>query len=170
MQTTDRFADAYAAYWGAASGFARSLTRDHHAAEDLAAEGLLRIWSRWEAGAIDQPWGYVRRTIVNGTIDRARRTAREEAALQRAAVQAPEPTTPTGGHDDLLADRDLVERLLGSLPPAQRQLLELRFLEDLSEREVAERLGISVGTVKSGTSRALARLRSRRDLDVALAA
>jgi RNA polymerase sigma factor (sigma-70 family) len=58
------------------------------------------------------------------------------------------------------ADRDLLWRALGRLPARQRAVLVLRYFEDLSEHQVAEALGVSVGTVKSQASRALAHLRA----------
>jgi RNA polymerase sigma factor (sigma-70 family) len=154
MQQPESFAEVYQTYFPAAAGLARSLTRDHAAAEDIAAEGLLRVWRHWETGSITQPWGYVRKTVVNVTINRARKEAREHVATSRSHQPAP------GGFEDAISDRDLVQRLLEQLPARQRQLVELRFLQDLPERETARRLGISVGAVKSGTSRGLARLRS----------
>ena len=150
---SEGFAELYITYWPPATGLARRLTRDHAAAEDIAAEGLARVWRHWERGGVSKPWGYVRMTIVNETISRARKAARERDATSQYRV--PERYD----HEVAVADRDLVARLLADLAPRQRRLLELRYLEDLSERETALRLGISVGAVKSGTSRALARLR-----------
>jgi RNA polymerase sigma factor (sigma-70 family) len=148
------FAALYGAYWLSATGLARQLTRDAAAAEDIAAEGFARVWRQWETGRVTQPWGYLRKTVVNETISRARKAASEQRANARYQPPA------GAGYEDAVADSDLVARLLDGLPPRQRRLLELRFLEDLSERETALRLGISVGAVKSGTSRALARLRA----------
>jgi RNA polymerase sigma factor (sigma-70 family) len=154
MSSPDSFADLYRTYFPAAAGLARTLTRDSHAADDIAADGLLRIWRHWENGQVAQPWGYIRRTIVNETISRARKSAREQLATDRYEP----PVQP--GLEDQVGARDLVHRLLEQLPPAQRRIVELRFLEDLSEKETAARLGISAGAVKSGTSRGLARLRT----------
>lgn len=56
-------------------------------------------------------------------------------------------------------DRDEMWRLLGSLGPRQRAVVVLRYYEDLAERDIAQVLGCSVGTVKSQLSRALATLR-----------
>jgi RNA polymerase sigma factor (sigma-70 family) len=157
MPTTP-FSEVYATYFPAATGLARSLTRNHAVAEDIAAEGLLRMWRHWDAGGVEQPWAYLRRTVVNETISRARKAARDQALTAR--YECREQAAPAPGPDGALGDQDLVARLLDRLPRQQRRIVELRFLEDLSERETALRLGISVGTVKSGASRALARLRS----------
>jgi RNA polymerase sigma factor (sigma-70 family) len=154
MSRPESFDDVYRTYFPAAAELARSLTRDRAAADDIAAEGLLRIWPHWEAGVISQPRSYIRRTVVNEAISRSRRRAREQYATSRYRPAA------GSAFEDAIGDRELVGQLLDQLPPRQRQILELRFLEDLSERETALRLGVSVGAVKSGTSRALARLRT----------
>lgn len=154
MSDIDSFAEIYRDYFPAAARLARSLTRDGHAADDIAAEGLLRVWRHWEAGAVRQPWGYIRKTVHNETITRARKSVREQALVNRCEA-------PTEARfEDAVANREVVRNLLGQLPPRQREILELRFLEDLSERETARRLGVSTGAVKSGASRALARLRA----------
>lgn len=154
MPETVSFAELYRTYFPAATGLARSLTRDEHAAEDIAAEGLLRIWRHWEAGRVTHPWGYIRRTVINEAITRGGKRAREQEAATRYRPRA------DARFEDAVDDRDLVRQLFDQLPPRQRQILELRFLEDLSERETALRLGISVGGVKSSASRGLARLRA----------
>jgi RNA polymerase sigma factor (sigma-70 family) len=58
-----------------------------------------------------------------------------------------------------VADADEVRRALASLPPRQRAVLVLRYLDDATEAQVAEILGCSVGTVKSQSARGLAKLR-----------
>ena len=60
-------------------------------------------------------------------------------------------------------DREDVERALDALSPEHREVLVLRFFEDQSEAQTAQALGCSAGTVKSHTSRALARLRTLLD-------
>jgi RNA polymerase sigma factor (sigma-70 family) len=66
--------------------------------------------------------------------------------------------TPDTGYDQV-ADREVIVRALATLPTRQRQVVVLRFVEDLSIEQTANLLGFSTGTVKSHTSRALARLR-----------
>jgi RNA polymerase sigma factor (sigma-70 family) len=60
---------------------------------------------------------------------------------------------------DAVAERDFLIRALAGLPLRQRSVLVLRYYNDLSEAEIADVLGCSVGTVKSQASRGLARLR-----------
>jgi RNA polymerase sigma factor (sigma-70 family) len=63
-------------------------------------------------------------------------------------------------HAGTVADRDYLMRALAALPKRQRTVLVLRYYSDLSELEIADVLGCSVGTVKSQASRGLARLRA----------
>ncbi len=125
-------------------------------AEDLLQDVLERAYRRWRRiireGAPDP---YVRRMLINASVDRWRRVRyrREEPLVIDSA--------DTTGRDEpgLVADRDLLLRVLSGLPPRQRAVLVLRYFEDLSEVQAAAVLGCSVGTVKSQASRALARLR-----------
>jgi RNA polymerase sigma-70 factor (sigma-E family) len=135
------------------------LTGDQHTAEDLVQTALAKLYLSWDRvqdrESVD---GYVRRILVNEHNSlwrrpwkrRERTTADLPAHADRAAAPA-----PAAGHDpDLWA-------LVQSLPAKQRAALVLRYYEELSEAETAAVLGVSVGTVKSQTSRALAALRSR---------
>ena len=65
-----------------------------------------------------------------------------------------------GRLDESIAERDVVVQALRCLPVRQRAVLVLRYYDDLPEREVADLLGLSVGTVKSHTARGLERLRA----------
>jgi RNA polymerase sigma-70 factor (sigma-E family) len=126
------------------------LTGSAHAAEDLLQSALLSTMSRWRS--MDHPEAYVRRVMVNELVSRWRRRRLVEvltAALPERA--APQPDDP-----EL---RDELWQALRRLPAGMRAVLVLRFWEDLSEAQIAEALGCSVGTVKSQTSRGLARLR-----------
>jgi RNA polymerase sigma-70 factor (sigma-E family) len=125
-------------------------------AEDLLQISLERAYRRRALLARDRsPEPYVRKVLVNAAIDR-RRLLRRRAEQRLEATEYDHPVDDRTGE---LADRDLLARSLALLPPRQRAVLVLRYWGDLSEREIAETLGCSAGTVKSQASRGLARLR-----------
>jgi RNA polymerase sigma-70 factor (sigma-E family) len=131
-------------------------------AEDLVQESLLRVARRWpRVRAMDQPVAYARRILVNLALDGARRRTRrrhELSALDGAPLEA-RADEAAARVLALLDTRAALVAVLGTLPPRQRAVLVLRYFEDLSEAQVAETLGCSLGTVKSTASRALVRLR-----------
>lgn len=130
------------------------LTGDAHLADDLVQLTLVRVASRWEqlAGG-PNPDAYVRRVLYTQHVSWWRRVRRE--ALPAAVL--PERAVPdfAGAAATALA----VRAALAKLAPRQRAVLVLRYFEDLTETETAAALGVSVGTVKSQTRDALARLR-----------
>ncbi|MEV4673614.1 MULTISPECIES: SigE family RNA polymerase sigma factor [Actinomadura] len=145
--------ESFAAFVAARSGSlirtAYVLAGDQHAAEDLLQNALAKTAARW--GRVrDNPEGYVRRAMYNEQVNRWRRRRRE-------SVVAEPPDLPSAGPDVDL--RLALERALLALPPRKRAVLVLRYYEDLPEREVAAIMGCSVGTVRSQTHRAIARLR-----------
>lgn len=141
------------------------LTGDADQARDLLQTGLERTyrhWRRLRSRGGDPLMAYVRRTMVNAHTDswRRRRGTTERAQIVDR-VTAADPT----GRLDL---RDALVRALLTLPARQRAVLVLRYFDDLTEAETAQTLGISAGTVKSQSARALARLRaSVEDLGLA---
>lgn len=129
------------------------LTGDGHLAEDLVQTALAKSYRAWDR--IGDPAGfeaYVRRTLYTTYVSWWRRRWNGE----RPTEQLPEAQE---AGPDLALRRDLLTAL-ATLPRGQRAVVVLRYFEDRSERETAEVLGCSVGTVKSQTSRALAALRS----------
>jgi RNA polymerase sigma factor (sigma-70 family) len=79
-------------------------------------------------------------------------------AAAPGAHHGPAPERPNAA-SETVDERDAVWRALGRLPAGQRAVVVLRYFEDMTEAQVAGILGCSAGTVKSQTSRALARLR-----------
>lgn len=133
------------------------LTGDVHHAQDLLQTALLACARRW--GRIrdrDQPEAYVRRALYRHQVNWWRARARRPETLVAAA-----PDRPAGR--DHAADTALRHGLieaLRTLPPRQRAVVVLRYYEDRSEAEVARLLDISLGTVRSQASKALAKLRA----------
>ncbi|MEV5437312.1 SigE family RNA polymerase sigma factor [Streptomyces sp. NPDC052682] len=142
---------------------ARSLTGNPSDAEDLLQSALTKTYVAWERiedhRALD---GYVRRALVNTRTSQWRKRKVDEFATD----ELPEPE-PAVGHDDPAerqALHDAMWRAIMRLPVRQRAMVVLRYYEDLSEAQTAEVLGVSVGTVKSAVSRALAKLREDPEL------
>jgi RNA polymerase sigma-70 factor (sigma-E family) len=127
------------------------LTRDPGVAEDLLQTALTKAWFAW--GHLEvQPEPYVRRIIVNTYATWWHRRWRGERPTERL------PERPSGEGSPAETRHDLWVAL-GRLPRRQRAVVVLRFFDDLSVEDTAETLGCSEGTVKSQTSKALARLR-----------
>lgn len=138
---------------------AYALTGDHGHAEDLLQTALLRTARRWPA-ARNAPEAYSRQVLLNLCRDRVRwlRRRPRESALAEAAGR-PGPGGGMDGMAEQVGQRHSLIQALAGLPASQRQVVVLRFLEDLSVAETAALLGISPGTVKSYTTRALTSLR-----------
>ena len=132
------------------------LTGDRGAADDLSGDVFLATWKQWErVRDRDQPLAYVRRIMINMASSRVRRLVRERHQLTLLQVDA-EPVT-AGPDGAAVID---VRTALQALPVRRRTCVVLRHAFDLSEQEVAATLGISVGTVKSQTSKGVAQLQA----------
>ncbi|MGQ0468013.1 MAG: SigE family RNA polymerase sigma factor [Sporichthyaceae bacterium] len=124
---------------------------DWHRAEDIVQTALANVYARWERIRREEgPEGYAHRAVVNAAIDERRRPWRRERPLEFL----PERAAPEADGITLS-----VLEALATLPPRQRAVVVLRFVEDLDVEQTACLLGISPGTVKSQTSKALANLR-----------
>ncbi|MCZ2811053.1 MULTISPECIES: SigE family RNA polymerase sigma factor [unclassified Modestobacter] len=130
------------------------LTADRGHAEDLLQTALLKAYRHWGRISGEDAYPYVRKVLVTSAASwRRRRTTQEIVSLP--AHDAPEPD-----QTDVFAERDVMATALAALPPRMRAVLVLRYGEDLGEAATAAALGCSVNTVKSQTTRGLARLRA----------
>lgn len=131
------------------------LTGDQGLAEDLVQTALERTVRRWSGGGEPASLeAYVRRVMYREQVSRWRR---------RRVVEVPSAELPEwrldGRSDDAVEDHLVLQRALQQIGRRQRAVLVLRYFEDLSEQQVADVLGIGLGTVKSQAHRGLARLR-----------
>jgi RNA polymerase sigma-70 factor (sigma-E family) len=130
------------------------LTGNRADAEDLVQSALAKTYLAWDRiedrGALD---GYVRRAMVNTHISWWRRRRLEEYPTDEIPDQAVADHSVTS---DL---QDTLRRAVDRLPQRMRAAVVLRYFEDMTEAEVADVLGVSLGTVKSTVSRAVAKLR-----------
>ena len=125
-------------------GYAYLLCGNVSDAEDLVQDALVRTFSRRRSGLrFDSAEGYVRTAILHGYLDgrrrRSRWAARRHLLVEPSAIDGPEGAT---------GDRIDVVAALQGLPRQQRAAVVLRFYEDLTVAEIAERLGVSTGAVK----------------------
>lgn len=153
-------ADIYRQYGATTFGYLVRVLHDRGAAEDVQQQVYTELWRR--AGEFDpERAGLLTWTM---TITRSR-------AIDYLRRRVPEPRDPdvaartieagqgVEAESDALADRWRMAHYLGRLPDDERVLLRLRFYEELSQTEIAERTGVALGTVKARMVRGLRRLR-----------
>jgi RNA polymerase sigma-70 factor (sigma-E family) len=129
---------------------------DEGEAEDIVQECLLKVARRWpRVRRMEHPRAYARQILVNLALDGARGWSRRRSELAPEAAPILVAVDPLPALD---ARAELLQAL-GQLQPRQRAVLVLRYFNDLTEAQVADVLGCSLGTVKSSASRGLARLR-----------
>ncbi|MFC0434769.1 SigE family RNA polymerase sigma factor [Kutzneria buriramensis] len=129
------------------------LTGDRHQAEDDVQTVLVRMYTAWSRIRRQDPFAYARKVLANLVIDRWRRPFREDAAEEVPELPA------LGDLADGIAAQDWLMRALAQLSARERTVVVLRHFWDLSEADVAAELKVSLGTVKSTASRALAKMR-----------
>lgn len=140
------------ARYGSLLRYACLLTADRGHAEDLVQEALARGYGRWSRlAAPEAAESYVRTTLVRLALRSRRRRWRGETPTERP------PERPGPADDADLAES--IRAALAALPAEQRAVLVLRYWEDRTEREIADLLDCSPGTVKSRAARGLAALR-----------
>lgn len=133
------------------------LTGNRSDAEDLVQVALVKLYVAWRrASRAPSVEAYAFKVLVNAFVS-GRRPAR--FTRERLVSELPEPAVAAPGVEDGLVLWPLVHRL----PPKQRAVVVLRYLDDLSEAEIADVLGVAPGTVKSTASAALKNLRSMMD-------
>ena len=179
----DALVALYDQYAGAVYATARRLTNDRGLAEDVVQETFLALWNR--ADQFDPSMGSLPAWLLtiarNRTIDRLRAIGRRPPVVPVSDVSLPDEGDsatlerlvaggsvvgagrPMMGPAALLEDAELRTSLasaLAGLPDVERTVLVLAYRDELSQSEIADRLGWPIGTVKTRTRRALLRMRS----------
>ena len=156
------FEEYVAAAWPRLLRSAWVLTGDWHRAEDLVQTVLARVYGRWSRVRDESQDAYLRSMMVTTYLSWWRRKWRGELAF----ADLPEhPAADQHARSDL---RVALAEVLAGLPRQQRAVLMLRFHADMTETDTAAAMGVSVGTVKSYTARALAALRANPALHAVL--
>ncbi|WP_309648767.1 SigE family RNA polymerase sigma factor [Nocardioides sp.] len=137
------------------------LTGDRHRAEDVLQTSLAKLYLAWDkVRDRDSVDAYVRRIMVNENNSLWRRGWRKREFATEVLPDVP----VTDAYDEGLGAA--LWAVVQSLPPKARAVVVLRYYEQLTEAETADLLGVSVGTVKSQCSRAIATLRDRVPADL----
>ena len=143
-----------------AFGLAKRVLRDERLAEDAVQEGFLAVWRNAAAFRADRAKArtWVLTLVHRRSVDLVRREERRRAEPLSESTPA-----PVGDATDEAAwlrfERERVQTALKQLPDVQREALELAYYGGFSQSELAERLGVPLGTVKSRMFAGLARLR-----------
>ena len=132
------------------------LVRDVPTAEDVVQDSFVAVHDGWQRLRDAQSaLAYLRHAVLN----RSRSVLRHRAVVDKHPPKPP-PDMPSAEHGALVRlEQSAVVAALRKLPGRQREAIVLRYYADLSEAEVAAAMGISCGTVKSHTARAMAALR-----------
>jgi RNA polymerase sigma-70 factor (sigma-E family) len=153
----DQFAEFVRSRTRALQRSAFLLTGDRYLAEDLVQDALARTHRARRRLADDGHFEAYARTVMYHLHIRHWRRRRFTETLPGELADRTHPDSDHAGRTDLKVS---LHQALARLTPRQRAVLVLRFFEDRTEADAADLLGCSVGTVKSQTSRALARLRT----------
>lgn len=150
----ESYVEFVTARWGALYRTAYLLAGQPATAEDLLQTALLKAYVDWHRVVTsDVPEAYLRTIIVNTFLSGRRRRGFPLAAVD------PGTEPPVASPEATLLDRLTLWQQVCQLPPRQRAVVVLRYYEDLTEREIADALGCSPGTVKSQAADALQSLR-----------
>ncbi|HEY6583380.1 MAG TPA: sigma-70 family RNA polymerase sigma factor, partial [Gaiellaceae bacterium] len=152
-------AELYDRYGRLAYGLAYRVLRDQALAEDAVQDAFLAIWRSADGYRRERakPSTWILTLVHRRAVDLVRREDRRRAERLEETPEVAGPTVPEEA--DLRETRTAVQAALRKLPDDQREALELAYYGGFTQSELAERLGVPLGTVKSRMFAGLARLR-----------
>ncbi|MFI5872332.1 SigE family RNA polymerase sigma factor [Streptomyces sp. NPDC051445] len=154
--TVDHLTETYRAHYRSLLGLAALLLDDTASCEDVVQEAFIRVHSaRKRVRDPEKTLAYLRQTVVNLS-----RSALRRRILGLKLLSKPMPdmaSAEEGAYDQL--ERDSLIKAMKGLQRRQREVLVLRYFADMTEAQVAEALGVSLGSVKAYGSRGIAALR-----------
>ncbi len=155
--TVDHLTETYRQHYRSLLGLAALLLDDTASCEDVVQEAFIRVHSaRKRVRDPEKTLAYLRQTVVNLS-----RSALRRRILGLKLLSKPMPdmaSAEEGAYDQL--ERDALIKAMRGLQRRQREVLVLRYFSDMTEAQVAETLGISLGSVKAYGSRGIAALRA----------
>ena len=159
------FDELYRRYARSAYGVALRVTSQDLIAQEVVQDAFMALWRAPEA--FDPARGAFRSFFLSLVHHRAVDTIRREERLRKRQDRASnlEPGVDEDVAEDVVDAADMADRrlevraALGTLPPEQRQVLEMAYFEGKTQVRIAEELGIPIGTVKTRTLAAMRKLR-----------
>ena len=154
----------YQRYGTLAYSLAVRILGDPGRAEDVVQDSFMRLWNN--SAAFDPARGSLRAWLLTLVRNRAIDQLRGRPGRQRQELELTHELPAQGGGSDPWREvsesleRQAVRQALGSLPPEQRQVIELAYYGGYTQSEVAALVGVSLGTVKGRTRLALEKLSS----------
>ena len=137
-----------------------AILHDDDLANDAVQDTFVRLWrKRWRLGLMNDPQGYSIRTLRNLCIDMLRREKQRQKDLETAAT---EMHIRQYDEDTDKAEQRFrqVEKAITALPQQQQQIIEMKYIKQLSIREIAQQTGLSETNITTQLSRAYATLRN----------
>ena len=155
------FAKLYEHYADAAYGLALKVVRDRELAADVVQEAFLAVWRRASTYDPDrgQPSTWILTMTHHKAVDVVRRRERRKTAPLEDVAEPIDPAPTVEERAWLGATRAQVAAALRRLPDPHREVIELAYFAGYTQSELAERLAVPLGTVKSRTFAALRGLR-----------
>lgn len=137
------------------------ILHDDDLANDAVQESFVRLWRlRWRLGLMKDPQGFSMRTLRNYCIDMLRRNKqRQKKMMDVAASEVQIQQYDDDTHDTELRYRQ-VEQAIASLPKQQQTIIEMKYVRQMTIREMAQQTGLSETNITTQLSRAYATLRA----------
>lgn len=165
----------YGRYGGPAYSLAFRIVRDQGAAEEVVQDAFVSVWNRADTydPASGKLYSWLLAIVRNRAIDELRKPATSRRNAQRTDLRevlegsVSETSEGVGAEAAWISElREIVRHAVQKLPESQREVIELAYLRGLSQREISEKTGTPLGTVKTRTRLALDKL--RRSLEPAI--
>ena len=136
------------------------ILHDDDLVNDAVQESFVRLWRiRWRLGLMKDPQGFSMRTLRNYCIDMLRRNKQRQKMMDVAASEVQIQQYDDDTHDTELRYRQ-VEQAIASLPKQQQTIIEMKYVRQMTIREMAQQTGLSETNITTQLSRAYATLRA----------
>lgn len=139
---------------------AAAILHDEDLANDAVQDTFVRLWRiRWRLGLMKDPQGFAMRTLRNLCIDMLRRDKNRKEKLDSIATEMYNQQYVDDSRNDEQSYRK-VEQAIASLPQQQQQIIEMKYVKQMSIHEIAQQTGLSETNISTSLSRAYTTLRN----------